>query len=107
MAQYTINGERLRGLIGRRVRYQGHDCTIIEVLDDEPAVVLRCHENLQVIQPDQFGDPVRRVPATHTIPVLGSDGQSLDPVFKELGTIDPRDWEEVSKPDTSPSQPPP
>ncbi len=91
MAPYTINGARLRSLIGLRVHHMGQDCTIIEVLDDEPAVVLQCDKGSDVIQANQFGDPARRVPATSTVPVFGSDGQTLHPEFEDLGTLDPRD----------------
>ena len=91
MAPYTINGERLRNLIGLRVHHMGHDCTIIEVLDDDPAVVLQCEKGFDVIQANQFGDPARRVPATSTVPVFGSDGQTLHPEFEDLGIPDPRD----------------
>ena len=91
MVQYAINREKLRSLIGHRVHHCGQDCTVIEVLDDEPSVVLQCDKGADVIQPDQFGDPARRVPATRTVPVFGPDGQTLHAEFKELGTVDPRD----------------
>ena len=90
MTQRTINSDKLRGLIGSKVHHQGEDCTIIEVLEDELAVVLRCNDESNLVQPDQFGDPLRRVPATHTIPVLSSDGDELHPAFKELEVADPR-----------------
>ena len=62
-----------------------------EVLEDELAVVVQCNEDSQVVQPDQFGDPLRKVPATHTVSIFAADGEELHPVFKELGIPDPRD----------------
>lgn len=72
----------LRKLIGGRARYQGELYEIIEVLEDEPALVLQNCEH-KTIQADQHGEAHRRVPETVTLKLpLGGDG-SID-----LSTLD-------------------
>ncbi|MFZ5593176.1 MAG: hypothetical protein ACOY4D_02725 [Pseudomonadota bacterium] len=79
---------QLRGLIGRRVRYRGADCQIIEVLEDEPAVILQDCEQHTMIQPDQLGEAHRRVPSTFTVPILSGDRSEINPAFLELNLLD-------------------
>lgn len=76
---------RLRGLIGTRLRYQGQDCRIIEVLEPGPQLVLLCENASGVIQPNQYGDATRRVPRTLNLPVLSEDGEQFHPEFRLLG----------------------
>ncbi|HKJ09891.1 MAG TPA: hypothetical protein VKA76_12470 [Gammaproteobacteria bacterium] len=79
---------RLRTLIGQRVVYQDTECEILEVLDDGPAIVLRCAGSTRIIQPNQYGDASRRVPQTHTIPVFAADSDDPHPEFLALGLTD-------------------
>ncbi|QKT04854.1 hypothetical protein HUS23_14055 [Ectothiorhodospiraceae bacterium 2226] len=67
-----LNPARLRILIGRRVRHQGQDCQIIEVLDDGPTLILQGDD--AVIQANRFGEAHRRVPHTYTVPVCDEHG---------------------------------
>ena len=53
--------EQLRSLVGRQVEYSGHSCRIVEVLDSEHALVIRCEGKERVIQGNQFGEANRRV----------------------------------------------
>lgn len=75
-----MNCDDLRHIIGKQLNYKGHNCEIIEVLEDGPQLVLR---NLDVesmdvdngdarnpIQPNQFGEAHRRTPETFTVPAL-------------------------------------
>lgn len=79
-----VNMEQLRGLIGRSVDYYGTRCTIIEVIEDDPALVLEaCHKHT-TIQPDQHGEAHRRVPATITVPVLNKHRSDYAPGFLDL-----------------------
>ncbi len=79
---------QLRGLIGLHVNYNGARCQIIEVLEDEPALILQDCERHTMIQPDQLGEAHRRVPSTFTIPVLSGDKTELNPVFLDLNLLD-------------------
>lgn len=79
---------QLRGLIGLHVHYNGARCQIIEVLEDEPALILQDCERHTIIQPDQLGEAHRRVPSTFTIPVLSGDKTELNPMFLELNLLD-------------------
>ena len=82
--QVDIN--KIRGLIGRRVVSNGVECTIIEVLDDLPALVLQASDT--VIQPDQHGEAHRRVPTTFTVPVLNASGNEYSPAYLNLHFLD-------------------
>ncbi len=73
--------QQLRALIGRTLTYSGHNCRIIEILDHEDALVLRCEDNERVIQGNQFGEATRRVKRTHTLPLFDNH-QSLNPVIR-------------------------
>ena len=78
---------RLRGLIGRHLRYQGQACCIIEVLEPGPVLVLQCENAAGVIQANQYGDATRRVPRTINLPVLNEDGDELHPEFRRLDLL--------------------
>ena len=84
MDEIVITLEQLRGMIGLKVRHQGLHCQIIEVLEDGPSLVLQNCEAVSTIQPNQFGDANRRVPQTHTIPVLTPDQKELHALFLAL-----------------------
>ncbi len=75
---------RLRLLIGRRCRYLGRDCRLIEVLADTGEIVLSCNDGLPPIQGDQFGQPLRRVAETIQVPLSGEDGCGLSDELMEL-----------------------
>ena len=59
--------QQLRSLIGRRIEYRGYACVVIEILDTEKALVIRCEDRQPVIQGNQFGDATRRVQQSHTL----------------------------------------
>lgn len=73
--------ERLRSLVGRTLSYDGHSCQIIEILERENALVLRCEDSERVIQGNQFGEATRRVKRCHTLPLFDQQ-QSLNPVIR-------------------------
>jgi len=75
---------RLRRLIGRRCRYLGRDCQLIEVLADSAAVILSCHEGLPPIQGDQYGQPLRRAAENIQVPLFAADGDNLSDDFIDL-----------------------
>jgi hypothetical protein len=78
-----IELEQLRDLIGINVIYRGNPCSIIEVLEDGPSLVLEDTGTYEALQETQFGTPYRAVPETHTIPVLSETGE-FHPEFVAL-----------------------
>jgi hypothetical protein len=88
MHSQTANVDRLRNLIGREVDYEGRRCTIIEVLEEGPHVILQHQEVNITIQPDQHGEAHRKVPRTITLPVIDSEGGGFHPAFNDLHLSD-------------------
>ena len=84
MDEIVITLEQLRGMIGLKVQHQGLRCQVIEVLEDGPSLVIQNCEAVSTIQANQFGDANRRVPQTHTIPVLTPDQKELHALFLSL-----------------------
>ena len=72
--------QQLRLLVGKHVEYSGHACRVIEILDSEKAIVLRCESKPPVIQGNQFGEATRRVQQCHTLGLFDEHGR-LDPVI--------------------------
>ena len=73
--------EQLRSLVGRHVEYAGHSCQIVEVLDSEHALVIRCEGKERVIQGNQFGEANRLVQEYHTLPLFDESAQ-LNPLVR-------------------------
>jgi hypothetical protein len=73
--------EQLRSLIGKHVEYGGHACQVIEILDSEKSIVVRCEGKERVIQGNQFGEANRRVQQHHTLPLF-DEHENLNPVVK-------------------------
>jgi hypothetical protein len=79
-----IDLSQLRALIGREVEFRGCSCTVIEVLEDGPALVLRANGGTAVIQSNLHGEPRRRVPETHTVSLAGPAGEALRVALQRL-----------------------
>ncbi len=80
-----ISTDQLRSLIGTHVNWQGQEHIIIEVLEDEAALVLKSTQQPGIIQPDQYGEAHRRVPSTLTLPVYtNAEKTELSSDFIEL-----------------------
>jgi hypothetical protein len=77
----TLLLQRLRALLGQTLEYAGHTCQIIEILDQENALVLRCEDSERVIQGNQFGDATRRVKRHHTVQLF-DEHHALNPVIQ-------------------------
>ena len=73
--------EQLRALVGQRVDYSGLCCRVVEVLDTEHALVVRCEGKERVIQGNQFGEANRRVQKYHTLPLFDETAQ-LNPLIR-------------------------
>ena len=74
---------QLRALLGNQVTYNGRLCRIIEVLEAEQALVLRCEGSEREIQPNQFGEATRRVQPSLTLPWFDRHSGELDPLIKD------------------------
>ena len=72
--------DKLRSLCGQTLSYQGRNCTVIELLQNENSLVLQCSDQQRTIQANQFGEANRRVPDYHTLPLLIEHGV-LNPVI--------------------------
>jgi len=79
---------KLKGLIGRSVVHQGKTCTVLELLESEPALVLISDTHRSSLQDNQYGNPGRRVPETFTIPLYDEeDSSQIHPKLLRLGLI--------------------
>lgn len=73
----------LRQYIGCFVLHQNRRFEIIEILEDEPALVLQDCEHRTTIQADQHGEAHRRVPQITTITIPVDDNGHYD--MSEVG----------------------
>ncbi len=75
---------RLRPLIGRGCVIDGEKWSVLDVLTDEPSLVLQRQDAAESpIQEDAFGSPLRRAPATRIIAVFSNEGE-LNEEAREL-----------------------
>lgn len=87
MPETEINIETLRKKIGMLVLHLGQECRVVELLEDDPALVLVA-DDTDSIQADQFGNAHRKVPLTYIIQVLSPDKQELHPDYQALDWLD-------------------
>lgn len=80
----NININQLQSLIGHHVSFDGQNCRVIEILEDGPSLILQVADEITTIQPDQHGEAHRRVPSTHTVPVIDNCRSNLHPDFVSL-----------------------
>ncbi len=73
----------LQKLIGRRFQYEGIDYQVIEVLAEGHVIVV-CSQDRDEVQTDQFGEPRRRCPKTHMVPLRSDTDQDLHPLALAL-----------------------
>ncbi len=81
----NIDFSHLRRLIGERVDYRGTRCRLVEVVEDEQAVVLEACHRFSELQSDQTGNTSRRVPKLISVRVFLPGGAGLNPEFIDLG----------------------
>lgn len=87
MPEININIEKLRKQIGLRVWHLGQECRVVELLEDEPALVLVASDT-DSIQADQFGNAHRKVPMSYIVQVLTHDKQEYHPDYQALDWLD-------------------
>ncbi|HEY9147636.1 MAG TPA: hypothetical protein VIQ22_01390 [Gammaproteobacteria bacterium] len=79
---------QLQKLIGRQVMHRGTSCTVVELLEHEPALVLEASQARSSLQDNQYGNPGRRVAEVYTIPLYDEDGESrFHPELLRLGLL--------------------
>jgi hypothetical protein len=83
-----INPDKLKSLLGQTLTYQGSPCRVIEILVDEPALVLRDQHHQKVIHANQYGDAGDHLPRTFTVPILNLHRNRLNPDVPELAALD-------------------
>lgn len=83
-----IDSEKLKKLLDRTLTYQGIPCRVIEILADDPALVLRDRQDCRIIQANQYGDAGERLPRIFSVAVLDTQGTGLNPDLPELATFD-------------------
>lgn len=71
----------LHSLIGLEFSHQNKQCTLIEVIEDGPWLVVQCLSE-KTIQPNQHGNANRRSHPTYTIHCLNELKTDLHPVLK-------------------------
>lgn len=80
--------DALRARIGVRGSHEGRELELIEVLEHEPALVLRDCGEAHTIQTDMHGEARRMVGKTHTVPVFSEVNDDFHPVLKALFPAD-------------------
>ena len=89
MDEIVITLSQLRGMIGLRVRHEGAEWQVIEVLEDGPSLVLEDLRPTRMPQADQYGETSLWVPQWVTVPVLAEGRRELHPDFLGLDLLDP------------------
>lgn len=87
MANIVITLDQLRGMIGIKVAHQGIPCKVVEILEDGPSLVLLSIDESH-IQSDQYGNPLRKVPQTFTVPVINSSDNEIHPAYLALDLLE-------------------
>jgi len=83
-----INPDKLKALLGETLVYRGLPCRVIEILADEPALVL-CDQNPhKIIHANQYGDAGDHLPRTFTVPIFNPHRNCLNPDLLELAALD-------------------
>lgn len=80
--------EDLEALIGRQVRYLNRVWVIIEVLEEELAIVLQADTAGESILSNAQGEPVRSLPRVMTLPVRDEDSGGINPEMREMEVLD-------------------
>lgn len=81
----------LEALIGRRVQYRERTWVIIEVLEEELAIVLQADASDDAILSNAQGEPVRSLPRVMTLPVRDEESGGINPEMSAMEVLDPDD----------------
>lgn len=83
-----IDPDKLKILLGQTLTYQGVSCRVIDILADEPALVLRDHDDRRILQANQYGDAGDHLPRTFTVALLNPRRDRLNPDLTDLTAFD-------------------
>lgn len=83
----SIEPAKLKQLLGRHFVYRGISCRVIEVLDDESALVLQDCADPRSIQINQYGEPSRRAPRVFTVPLFNIRGDDFNPALPGIAEL--------------------
>ncbi len=87
MSADIISLPHLRTLIGLRVRYQGEECLVVEVLESSAALVLEV-QRPGTVMADLHGRPWEYGQEHRIVPVLSEDRSTLHDALLELDLLD-------------------
>lgn len=87
MNSIIITVDQLRGMLGLRVRYRGAIYSVIEVIEDGPAIVIEPELAVSAIQADAYGNARRQSRTLLTVPVLSADQQQIHPEFLAIDLL--------------------
>ena len=74
--------------IGHTIVFDGKRCQLVEVLEQGPALVFLCPDEIGSIQANQHGDAGRRTPNHYTVPLISELGDQLHPAAQALIPVD-------------------
>lgn len=83
-----IDPEKLQKLLGQILHYQGRPHQVIEILSEEPALVLRDRQDRKILQTNQYGNASGWAPQTCTVALLDAGRDRLNPDLPELAAFD-------------------
>lgn len=84
MPTLPLTLDQLRALIGVRLRYRGEPHVVIEILEDDLAIVLAPETAGPSIQADAYGNARRQAGTLITVPIFSRDRTTLHPDFLDL-----------------------
>lgn len=84
MEKANLIMKQAREMIGARLRHDGQNCTVIEVLEDRLELILEADIPSLGIQTDAYGNARREMRALYYVPILNEDGNELHPSFLSL-----------------------
>lgn len=87
MSPLIITVDQLRGMLGLRVRYRGAIYSVLEVIEDGPAIVIEPELAVSSIQADAYGNARRQAKTLLTIPVLSADQRQIHPEFLAIDLL--------------------
>lgn len=78
---------RLRGMIGTRVTFHNRTYTVVEIIDDIPAIIMQTDKPNSSIQADVHGRARKHTKEVITVSVLNSDKTGLHKDFLEISIL--------------------
>lgn len=80
----SIEPNKLKKLLGQHLIYRDVPCRVIEILEEEPALVLQDRAEQKIIQTNQYGEPSRRAPRVFTVAVFNVRRDGFNPALPEI-----------------------